>query len=511
MRDGPLPASGPITTPIETAESATSRSGLVTTRLRGRTLLLRGLVVVGVLAPVAVVGAWMYVRHAVDVRLADAIAAADRDLPTWRLDDLMAARAEVPDEDNAALVAAEVVALLPGGWPPTPALDPLQQALDRLPQPSSATRPDAAAVAVIRDALSERADALQLARSLAEYRRGRHELQIAPNPLDTPLPATQAVRDVARLLAIDAAILAGDGELDRALDSCRAILATSRSIGDEPFLISGLVRISIDAVGLAAIRRVLSQGEPTDEALARLQADILTDRAEPFYLAEVWGERAVFDALITRVRNSEIAIGSLSGEAPDAPVPPLSPWGKLMFDNQRAVGLEWCNQLVAIARQPVDRRPPLLDAWAAEILRVKDATFERWGAVLPLLMMPAMEASSQAHARYQAEMGASAILLAAERHRRRHGAWPESVAAIDPAILVDPPVDPFTGRPYRIERRDGQFLVHSVGQNLRDERGAYDPKTFMKGGPDDYGSGAWDVPLRRQPATEAQDSAIGPG
>ena len=50
---------------------------------------------------------------------------------------------------------------------------------------------------------------------------------------------------MARLLQADAAIRAHNGDLDGALDSCRAILGAGRSIGDEPFVISQLVRIAI--------------------------------------------------------------------------------------------------------------------------------------------------------------------------------------------------------------------------------------------------------------------------
>ena len=214
-------------------------------------------------------GVGIYAGRVVAGRLAAAIVAADRDTPSWRLDDLMAARAVVPDEENAALIAAEVIAMLPDDWPPAPPTPsggikppptPLHQALDRLPGPASPARLDDAAADQIRDALAEQGDAVDLARSLADYRRGRHELEVKLNPIETRLPETQSARTLARLLAADAAIRAHDGEVDRALDSCRAILATSRSIGDEPFTISGLVRMAIDAVALHAIRRVLSQG-----------------------------------------------------------------------------------------------------------------------------------------------------------------------------------------------------------------------------------------------------------
>ena len=46
-------------------------------------------------------------------------------------------------------------------------------------------------------------------------------------------------------------------------------------------------------------------------------------------------------------------------------------------------------------------------------------------------------------------------------------------------------------------RRDGQILVYSLGPNRQDDQGVVDKGHWMKkSGPDDYGTGAWDVPLR---------------
>ena len=66
-------------------------------------------------------GAGVYLAHLVDHRLAEAIAAADRDDPNWRIDDLMEHREPIPDLENSALVVADVVSLLPENWPSGPA------------------------------------------------------------------------------------------------------------------------------------------------------------------------------------------------------------------------------------------------------------------------------------------------------------------------------------------------------------------------------------------------------
>ena len=62
---------------------------------------------------------------------------------------------------------------------------------------------------------------------------------------ETPLPQTLEARVVARLLALDAAMRATDGDFDGALESCRAIFGVGRSIGDEPFLFAQRVRCAL--------------------------------------------------------------------------------------------------------------------------------------------------------------------------------------------------------------------------------------------------------------------------
>ena len=65
----------------------------------------------------------MYVGDKVDRELASAAAVADRDDPYWRIRDVLAHRATVPDAENAALVVTKAAGLLPkygaDGFTPT--------------------------------------------------------------------------------------------------------------------------------------------------------------------------------------------------------------------------------------------------------------------------------------------------------------------------------------------------------------------------------------------------------
>jgi hypothetical protein len=503
-------------------DPAASVKGAPPGRPRRRWLRLVGIPTL-VILPIAF-GTGIYLWRIVDRRLADAISAADRDDPYWRLDDLMAHRDPVPDEENSALIVAEVLSMVPEGWPkgpmptdgvPAPPLPTeLMKADERMVTTADNVRLDDATAAVLRNELKALDEAVKIARTVADYPRGRHEVELGPTLLDTLLPETQASRTVARLLRADAAIRVHDGDPDGALDSCRANLCTARSIGDEPFAISQLVRLAIGMVTMQSTRRVLGQGEPSDAALARLQALILDELGQPLLLHGNRGERAALTELIRRLGAGEVPISALSGGGPkfdpDAPHAAIAPLGKRWFDYQRAIALEWLTEAVAIGRRPVAEHPRLWEAWDAEIVRTKRSRFGIYTAPLPLLLMPALYSSSSAHSRYQCELGATAILLAAERHRRKAGDWPASIASIDPSILPVAPVDPFSGQAFRMEHRDGQLFIYSIGPNRKDEHGAYDPKKWAKGTTeDDAGAVAWDVPLRRQPPPP-EDEPVGP-
>ncbi len=373
-----------------------------------------GVPLVIILAASFIAGA--YVGRLVDRRLAAAVAAADRDDPNWRLDSLLAHREQVPDAENSALVMDEVTALVPASWPDRPArimndpgsaAEPVKEAFDQLDEtPGNVKLSDSAAEA-LRGDLKSHDKAIRLARTLANFRRGRHELKIGPTVFDTPLAQSQQARIVARLLAADAAIQAQDGKFDAALDSCRAIFAAGRSIGDEPFLISGLVRIAIGEVGLKATERVLGQGEASDETLVRLQEVILDEMSQPLLLVGVKGERAVLAEVIARVRSGQIPISELGdgrraegGAAGGA----VAPWGRLWFDQQQAVALEWMNEAVAISRRPEDERPALWSQWGAIIDQARQSPLERYTAMIPILFTPGVPAASIASSRYQTDL-----------------------------------------------------------------------------------------------------------
>jgi hypothetical protein len=482
---------------------------------RGRRLAIVTFGLVALLITVAI-GAVLFAKSYAGRRLAAAIAAADRADPHWRLDDILATDQKLSDAENSAHVVADVIKLLPENWPsgPRPSAEPGQpkqpdapalQVYQRLWDYPASTRLLADLAADVRATLAEQAEAVEIARTLKDFPRGRHELTIGPSVLDTLLPETHSTRTVARLLQMDALLRAHDGDLGGALESCCAMLNAGRSIGNEPFAISQLVRVAIGNLALDTARRVLALGEPSEAAIIRFQALIDSECAQPLLPIAINGERASQDELAIRIGTGQISVlaltSALAKDNSDFDLEPAvykpnaltKPW----YDFQRAVLLEWMSEAVVISRKPWSDQ---FDEWKRWEQCHADIKASSRSALLthtvPLLLSLAISTSLDAHVRYEAMLRSTNLMLAAERHRPQTGRWPESAEKIDPAILPRPPIDPYNGRLIRLLARDGQLFVYCVGPNQRDDKGAYDPKQERTGGPVDIGTNAWDARLR---------------
>jgi hypothetical protein len=178
-----------------------------------------------------------------------------------------------------------------------------------------------------------------------------------------------------------------------------------------------------------------------------------------------------------------------------------------MYDHQMAVALEWLNRAVDISALPAAERHPLWEAWDAEKSRAGKTHYSPYTTGLPSRLMAGLSVDNDSQSRHEAELGATEILLAAERHRRKTGAWPASVEDISPEILPDPPTDPFSGQPFRMEHRDGRLVVYSIGPNRLDEHGALDLNRWGKHRLDDPGAVGWDVNLRRTSPSGEEEPA----
>jgi hypothetical protein len=446
-------------------------------------------------------GAYFAYRHYRTVAALDeALAALDRDERGWRLKDIEAKRVQVPEGENSARVVIAANGLLPRGWP-------VKELDDRFAKVAAPEQLDPATFALLGKELDRARPAVAEARKLATRPNGRHPLTIPRNPMVALFPTQQDARQAARLLMFDVARQAQTGDMKQALASCRAGLNAARSIGDEPFIISQLIRTACGAVACQSVERALSQGEAAADDLLALQRLLQHEAAFPALLVSMRGERALIHETLDALESGDVPLGDvLDGEGREArALRRLIPgwWLRDTFraDHPRVLAL--MTRQVAIAQRPPHEQV------AAE----QELTAERrnlpWDAIATRLLLPAVEKIGVTERRRLAHVRCMIVAVAAERYRLEHGAWPESPEKLAPGLLTEVPLDPFDGKPLRYRRFVEGVVVYSVGEDGKDDGGQVWYEEFAK--PKDVGWRLWDVKHRRQPPRPPAQPPEGPG
>ncbi|MHB1423286.1 MAG: hypothetical protein ACYC3I_08840 [Gemmataceae bacterium] len=425
-------------------------------------------------------------------KLQNMLVEMDRDDPGWRPEDIEAAREEVPEEENSARVVLAAVQQMP--QPPLrwPSADFHDENFRRTPPNEKLNGED---FLLLSKELASARTALNIALKLADMPRGRHPLHNASNPMATLLPHVQECRNIVNLLVYESMRRNQKGESKNAITACRAALNVARSIGDEPFYISQLVRLALVIHVCQAIERTLAQGEPPIEDMTVLQQILETEDALPSLLAATRGERAFLHKVFELVERGELSpdqVDSNSSSRPDRLKSTLIDLWRMDTREDHALFLSMMNRRIEELKRPMSEQAGLEKQFEQDVRDVPK------NAVITRLLLPAMSKMGGAFRRKHAYLRCTIVALAAERYRREKKTWPENVNHLCPQYLAAVPVDPYDGAPLRYRRvRDG-LVIYCVGPDAVDNGGNLDPDNSMKTGTD-LGFRLWDAAKRRQP------------
>jgi hypothetical protein len=439
--------------------------------------------------PLLAVLAWYgYSHFAAEKSLDEILAQINQSDPGWRLEDIEANREVIPEKENSALVVQEVRERLLGGWEDQALtltlqdLAPEKQLNDRQTQK-------------IEEMLKKIQEPLALARRLADMPRGRTPIHYSDDGISTLLPNTQNARSAANLLRFDALLRSQKKDANGALDSVRGILNAARSVGDEPTLISVLVRIAIRNMAMAELERALAQGEPSEHSMQVFQ-DLLEDEEKvPLLLIGLRGERGILDRFFESIQNGKTntnakMVRGFWGGSPEV----IFMGGSLK--GQRAALLEIMTEEVEAANLPVEQQE-------AEFLRIEQTVHQK--PLVIRLILPGGFRIEQSYWRSQAQLRTAIVALAVERFRRELGRWPKSIAELVPGKLKQIYIDPYDGKPLRYRRNKDGVVIYSVGPDKVDDGGTLNRSNTGTPGPD-IGIQLWDPDKRRQPAPPPKPS-----
>jgi hypothetical protein len=440
------------------------------------------LVVLGVLA---LGGYWNY-REGLRRQIDEAAAALDSEDPGWRFEQLESGRAEVRPSENSALVVAAARRHLPRDWPPKELWD-VEPILEVSP---NHRHPDEYLRAVEKELAAVPA-ALTAARTLVERDKGRFPIVYGSNPWAILLPHVPEARVVAALLRYDALLRMHRGDGRGALESARAAVNAGRSLGDEPFAISQLVRTACVAIGVGLAERTLALTTAPEAELKAMQQLLEKEERFPTFLVVARSERAALHQTLNQLVAGELPLTSFRNDSKES-------WRDrwLFFLEQDRLRRYHLAVLPMLTRQvEVGQLPP--HEWRA----AQEKLNQEFKDIIPPdydgLMASGMR-MGQAFRRGRAWLRCAVVGLAVERHRVAKGSWPASLAEVEKRVPAEVLTDAMDGKPLRYRRLADGVAVYSVGSDGTDDGGSREPGRHDAPG-SDLVFRLWDVKERNKP------------
>ena len=351
-----------------------------------------------------------------------------------------------------------------------------------------------------------------LARFLEASRRPRYYLPLLadsegalPSMIFSALPSLGGYRGLARATIIHANLALAEG---RPADAWRDLLAVHRMgrlIGQSPALIGRLVSIAVCALADTATQAMLASGTLTAEQAQQVLKDLVALSPAPTIASCIdEGERySMLDSLayiaMQPTAMDKLLTGSSGGPAESTGNKLLKRLSSAMMDS----GVDWNEVLRRSNRYydelAADMRQPTYAQRAAAMKEMESAIEQtvRRAHGLPIATSEPATQPGQPNAktRWMADrmlpillpsLGQVQILAdgAAARHdmallaaglavyKAQNGKYPDTLAALSPAIFKTVPQDLFSGKPFLYTSTGQGYLLYSVGENMTDNKAA---------------------------------------
>jgi hypothetical protein len=378
-------------------------------------------------------------------RVIDALRAKDRSRAKEALEDMrLAFRPDpVPDAENAALLYKDAFARIAA----LPANDAAAALIEKAEMGEELSAEERGR---LREVLEGRREILDLLRRAADLPRSNFGVKYDEG-FHAELPHISPMIVASKLLRIETEVVGDPG-------AARAAMRLAEAVADEPTLVSQLVRSVCQGIAMEAVERSFDAEIPGDllrGLFGAPSADRMREGMEKVLLTELY---SVTKLLIDGDPAAFAALGVEPGTVPSLDDPRAADDLAFYGETLREMGSlmsrpywESRDRLAELRRDRIDHAP----AWAG----------------MTRLALPAFERVAVRQADAEARIGTSRVAAALRQYRVTHGGYPQSLESIRD-LLPEPPIDPFTGRPYLYRREGAGFVVWSVGEDLLDNGGA---------------------------------------
>jgi hypothetical protein len=321
---------------------------------------------------------------------------------------------------------------------------------------------------VMEAALNKNRQSIDLLKRAATLPFCRFEYDWSGDPLRITFPHFGSIRHMAKLLVTQTSIDIKRGDTVSALECVRALYGMSYHLSHEQFYIGYLVALAIENLANGSLDELLNKQAISVTEAKAFQKSLPVIDWQKSLKQVLYGERASTNSIFSRVGYK--VIWEATPEKGGAVALKNSAYSALSFISRPLLKLDQVNSL-RFWQQTFDSLESM-PSDTKEVKRLDEAikNAPRY-AVLTRLLMPSFNTSRSLRDKAEVVSRQREIALALASYRTAKGSYPANLKQLESCWGQPLPSDLFGAKPfaYRLDKDD--YLLYSVGPNLKDDKG----------------------------------------
>lgn len=330
----------------------------------------------------------------------------------------------------------------------------------------------------LTEVLTKNAGAMALIYGITNPASSRYPIEYLDGP-SMKVSHLSELKTMALLFADGALLKSDQKDSHGAFEDVAASCKLSRSLDNEPILISQLVAASIFSITTESLQRVLARVSLSDSDLSQLQENFKEGEATNRFWMALVGERAVDGEMMRLLQDDPRAFIILSNKGvskeDQTEVPIRNPgvgWRSIgYFQRDREFYLRVMEEYISgLAKTPPE------SLWLTNKLDALALKAHGGWYLMSSMFLSSFSRVASRDADLRARLRTAMAAVAVERWRIAHnGQIPDSLDELVPAFLASVPQDPFDGHPLRFKKLASGYAVYSVGPDGVDDGGKERP------------------------------------
>ena len=313
--------------------------------------------------------------------------------------------------------------------------------------------------------------------AFSEFREGvaKEKCQFIEGEItfDTLLPHLAKARNLSRLLILEARHYERNGYLDKAIGNCLDVMKLGYDLDCERIMITTLLGVAIRGISRSTFGDLIASENLTPQmgkkALKRL-IELERNAVPPAYI--IRGELAYAKSGLEKALScvpqqaKEEDVGDTCEELSHKTLLLLDKHLKQMAADLEKAGYQHMKAGLEQVIEELEQTERALRKGTEPIIPV-----EAIPKLLVLQRLRPLQETAKAMLRAQASQRLLIALLAVKLFKMEKGRFPKSLDELVPQYLAEVPLDPFDLKPLRYKKRQGKWIIYSIGPDGKDDGG----------------------------------------